>query len=112
MSAWLDRYSVPDYEVPPSGTRGLPPFIAQVQIRCTAAHFNSAGVSGVRVPRFLAPSFAHDGFLWYFTFLVLASLFPAILLFRSTQRFINWRAISFTVFWVATHGLIWEATLA
>ena len=60
----------------------------------------------------LAPPFAHEGFPWYFTFLVVASLFPAILLFRSTQRFINWRAVSFTVFWVVVTSLIWEATLA
>ena len=98
---WLDRYNVPDYEVPPSGTRGLPPFIAQVQIR-TPLLISIALVSAAfAYKRFLAPSF-----------LVLASLFPAILLFRSTQRFINWRAVSFTVFWVALTSLIWEATLA
>jgi uncharacterized membrane protein len=52
------------------------------------------------------------GFPSYFTFLVLASFFPAILLFRSTRSFINWRAVSFTVFWVVLTSLIWEATLA
>ena len=100
---WLDRYNVPDYEVPPSGTRGLPPFIAQVQIR-TPLIVSIALVSAAFVyKRLLAPPFAHEGFPWYFTFLVVASLFPAILLFRSTQRFINWRAVSFTVFWVVAH---------
>jgi len=109
---WLDRYNVPDYEVPPSGTRGLPPFIAQVQIRTPLIVSIALVSAAFAYKRLLAPPFAHEGFPWYFTFLVVASLFPAILLFRSTQRFINWRAVSFTVFWVVVTSLIWEATLA
>src|SRR4029450_5996537 len=58
------------------------------------------------------PHTAHEGFPSYFTFLVLASLFPSILLFKSTQRFINWQAVTFTVFWVALTSIFWEATLA
>ena len=62
MRYWLDSYNVPDYEVPPSGTRGLPPYIAQVQIR-TPLLISIALVSAAFVyKRLLAPPFAHEGF--------------------------------------------------
>jgi len=109
---WLEKYNVPDYKVPPSGNQGLPPFIAQVQIWTPVLVSLALIAAALAYKRFVAPPMAHDGFPSYFTFLVLASLFPAILLFRSTRRFINWRAVSFTVFWVVLTSLIWEATLA
>jgi hypothetical protein len=109
---WLDKYNVPDYHTPPRGSGGLPPFIAQVQIRTPLLISVSLVAAAWAYKRFLTPPMAQDGFPSYFAFLVLASLFPAILLFRSTQRFINWRAVSFTVSWVALTSLIWEATLA
>jgi hypothetical protein len=110
---WLEKYNVPDYEVPPRGNRGLPPFIAQLQIRTPLLIALALLAAAWAYKRFLAaPRDARVGFPSYFTFLVLASLFPAILLFRSTQRFINWRAVSFTVLWVVLTSLIWEATLA
>jgi hypothetical protein len=109
---WLEKYNVPDYEVPPRGNMGLPPFIAQVQLRTPLLISLALIAAAWAYKKYLAPEMAHDGFPSYFTFLVLASLFPAILLFRSTRRFINWRAVSFTVFWVVLTSLIWEATLA
>jgi hypothetical protein len=111
---WLERYNVADYHVPPGQTRGhgLPAFIAQVQIRTPLVISVSLVTAAWLYKKFLAPPMAQAGFPSYFTFLVLASLFPAILLFRSTQRFINWRAVSFTVLWVVLTSLIWEATLA
>jgi len=110
---WLEKYNVPDYEVPPRGTQGLPPFIAQVQIRTPLLISLALVAAACAYKWFLAlPLDVRVGFPSYFTFLVLASLFPAILLFKSTQRFINWRAVSFTVFWVVLTSLIWEATLA
>ena len=112
-STWLDKYNVPDYEVPPRGTQGLPPFIAQVQIRTPVLiSLRLLAVACAYKWFFALPLDAREGFPSYFTFLVLASFFPAVLLFRSTQRFINWRAVSFTVFWVVLTSLIWEATLA
>lgn len=110
---WLEKYNVPDYEVPPRGTQGLPPFIAQVQIRTPVlVSLPLLAVACAYKWVFALPLDAREGFPSYFAFLVLASFFPAVLLFRSTQRFINWRAVSFTVFWVVLTSLIWEATLA
>jgi hypothetical protein len=109
---WLDRYNVPDYDIPPGPNRGLPPFIAQVQIRTPLLISAGLVAAAWYYKKFLATPMAQDGFPSYFTFLVLASLLPSILLFRSTRRFINWRAVSFTVFWVVLTSLIWEATLA
>lgn len=109
---WLEKYNVPDYEVPPRGNHGLPPFIAQLQIRAPLL-ISLALVAAACVYKWqFAEPDDRAGFPLYFTFLVLASLFPAILLFRSTRRFINWRAVSFTMFWVLLTSLIWEATLA
>lgn len=109
---WLEKYNVPDYEVPPRGTHGLPPFIAQVQLRAPLLISLGLVAAAWAYKKFLAHPDDQVGFPSYFSFLVLASLFPAILLFRSTRRFINWRAVSFTVFWVVLTSLIWEATLA
>src|SRR4030095_10864514 len=83
---WLEKYNVPDYKVPPSGNQGLPPFIAQVQIWTPVLVSLALIAAALAYKRFVAPPMAHDGFPSYFTFLVLASLFPAILLFRSTRR--------------------------
>jgi hypothetical protein len=44
--------------------------------------------------RFLSAS--REGFPWYFTYLVLASIIPSAGFFYTVQRFVNWRAFSFT----------------
>ena len=109
---WLKLYNVPDYEIPPGkANRGLPPFIAQVML-LKPLSIAAALLAAAYLYKKLGPHEAHAGFPLYFTFLVVASLFPSILLFKSTQRFINWQAVSFTVFWVALTSIFWEATLA
>jgi hypothetical protein len=110
---WLAKYNVPDYKAQPRGTEGLPPFIAQVQIRTPLLVSLILLAAAGAYKWFLAvPPDSRVGFPSYFTFLVLASFFPAIVLFKSTQRFINWQAVSLTVLWVLLTSLIWEATLA
>jgi len=110
---WLDKYNVDDYHIPPRTDGGLPPYVAQVQILAPLLISLGLVAAALIYKKFIAwPEELRAGFPSYFTFLVLASLFPAILLFRTTQRFINWRAVSFTVFWVVLTSLIWEATLA
>jgi hypothetical protein len=52
-----------------------------------------------------------DGFPGYFTFLVFIGIIPGILFFRTARSFINWRAFSFTFFFITLISLIWEATL-
>ncbi len=52
------------------------------------------------------------GWPWYFIVLVFGGLCPAAGFFPATRRFINWRALSLTVFFVLLVSLLWEATLA
>jgi hypothetical protein len=53
-----------------------------------------------------------SGFPGYFTFLVAGALLPAVSFFPVAKRFINWRALSLTLFFMLLVSLIWEATLA
>jgi hypothetical protein len=57
-------------------------------------------------------SASREGFPWYFTYLVLASIIPSAGLFHTVQRFVNWRAFSFTFFLILLISLLWEVTLA
>ena len=52
------------------------------------------------------------GFPGYFTFLVAAALVPSVAFFPVVRRFINWRALSLTLFFMLLVSLLWEATLA
>ena len=52
------------------------------------------------------------GFPGYFAFLVLGALAPAVSFFPVARRFINWRALSLTLFFMLLVSLVWEATLA
>ena len=54
----------------------------------------------------------NSGFPGYFTFLVLIAIVPAIAFFHTAKVLINWRAFSFTFFFVLLISLIWEATFA
>jgi hypothetical protein len=109
---WLKLYNVPDYDIPPGTTgRGLPLLLAQLQIRIPLT-ISAALVGAAWMYKAFGPHEYHDGFPTYFTFLVLASLLPSMLLFESTRRFINWQAFCFTLLWVLLTSLLWEATLA
>ena len=52
------------------------------------------------------------GFPGYFIFLVVGALLPAVTFFPVARRFINWRALSLTLFFMLLVSLLWEATLA
>jgi hypothetical protein len=52
------------------------------------------------------------GFPGYFIFLVLGALLPGVSFFPVARRFINWRALSLTLFFMLLVSLLWEATLA
>ena len=52
------------------------------------------------------------GFPGYFTFLVSTAVVPAAAFFPEARRFINWRALSLTLFIITLVSLFWEATLA
>jgi hypothetical protein len=52
------------------------------------------------------------GFPGYFTLLVAGALLPAVTFFPVAKRFINWRALSLTLFFMLLVSLVWEATVA
>jgi hypothetical protein len=55
------------------------------------------------------------GELWpppyYFTFLIVMSFVPAVLIYRNVKQVVNWRAFSFTCLYVLVTSCIWEVTL-
>jgi hypothetical protein len=53
-----------------------------------------------------------EGWPGYFIVLVVGGLVPAMSFFPVTRRFINWRALSLTMFFILLISLLWEATLA
>jgi hypothetical protein len=53
-----------------------------------------------------------EGFPGYFTFLVVGGLAPAMSFYPIARRFINWRALSLTLFFMLLVSELWEATLA
>jgi hypothetical protein len=52
------------------------------------------------------------GFPGYFAFLVAGAFFPSMSFFPVARRFINWRALSLTLFFMLLVSLLWEVTLA
>jgi lycopene cyclase domain-containing protein len=48
----------------------------------------------------------------YFMALVAGSTVPSMALFPAARTFINWRALSLTLFMILLISLFWEATLA
>src|SRR5437773_9230845 len=102
---WMAAYNVPDYG---AAAEGIP--------RIVRFHFASVVLGVVLIAaaivyrKFL--SGAPDGFPWYFVYLACASLIPSAGFFYTAQRFINWRAFSFTFFLLLMISLLWEVTLA
>ncbi|HEY6301811.1 MAG TPA: hypothetical protein VIX14_01985 [Terriglobales bacterium] len=104
---WLAAYNVPDYAGEARKMRRLLQFHATSSILAVlligAAWFYK---------KHLALPENQAGFPGYFTFLVAGALLPAAIFFPAARRFINWRALSLTLFFMLLVSLLWEATLA
>ena len=102
---WLSAYNVKDYRAAASNIDKLLKF-----------HPTSIVIGLVLVwaaivyKKLLSPS--PEGFPGYFTFLVATALVPAAAFFPEAKKFINWRALSLTLFIVLLISLFWETTLA
>jgi hypothetical protein len=102
---WMAAYNIPDYV---AATAGMP--------RLVQFHWPSLAcgtgllATAILYKKLWAP--APAGFPWYFTYLVMASIVPSAGFFRTAQPFINWRAFSFTFFFIVLVSMLWEATLA
>ena len=102
---WLAAYTIEDYR---GESRALP--------RLLKFHPTSLIVAGVLIAgAFIYKKyFSHvpDGWPGYFIVLMLGGLAPAMSFFPATKRFINWRALSMTMFFIMLVSMLWEATLA
>jgi hypothetical protein len=104
---WLAAYNIPDYPGEAKKMRRLlqfhPTSLILAVILTAAAWFYK---------KHLALAEDQAGFPGYFTLLVAGGLLPAVSFFPVARRFINWRALSLTLFFMLLVSLLWEATLA
>jgi len=102
---WLAAYTVQDYR---GEARALPkllkfhPASLLVGVVLIAAAF--------LYKKWFSP--VQDGFPGYFIVLVAGGLVPSMSFYPATRRFINWRALSLTMFLILLISMLWEATLA
>ena len=104
---WLAAYNVPDYLAEARKMRRLFEFhptslILALILICGAWFYK----------KHLALPADQAGFPGYFIFLVAGALLPAMSFFPVARRFINWRALSLTLFFMVLVSMLWEATLA
>jgi hypothetical protein len=104
---WLAAYNVPDYPGEARKMRRLLQFHPTSLILAVVL----IGVAWFYKKHLALPE-DQTGFPGYFTFLVAGALLPAISFFPVARRFINWRALSLTLFLMLLISLLWEATLA
>jgi hypothetical protein len=104
---WLAAYNLPDYAGEARKVRRLlqfhPTSLILAVVLIGAAWFYK---------KHLAVPADQAGFPGYFTFLVTGALLPAVSFFPVARRFINWRALSLTLFFMLLISLLWEVTLA
>jgi len=102
---WLAAYTVKDYQ---AESRALPKLLK--------FHPTSLLIGVVLIAAAVAYklwfSDVRQGLPGYFIVLVAGGLVPSIGLYPATGRFINWRALSLTMFFILLISLLWEATLA
>jgi hypothetical protein len=102
---WLAAYTIEDYR---GEARALP--------RLLQFHPTSLIVAAVLIgaafvyKRYFSP--VPEGWPGYFIVLVVGGLTPAMSFYPATKRFINWRALSMTMFFLMLVSMLWEATLA
>lgn len=101
---WLAAYNVPDYAGKAKQCSRLASFHKE-SLLFGVVLFAAAWI----YKKTLSP--IPQGFPLYFLFLLIASVVPSTGFFRVTRPFINWRAFSFTMFFILLVSLLWEATL-
>jgi hypothetical protein len=104
---WLAAYNVVDYPGEAKKMRRLIQFHPTSLILAVAM----IGAAWLYKKHFALPP-DRPGFPGYFTFLAIGGLLPAFTFFPAARRFINWRALSLTVFFMMLVSLFWEVTLA
>jgi hypothetical protein len=104
---WLAAYNMPDYPSEARRVRRLlqfhPTSLILALVLIGSAWFYK---------KHLALPDDQAGFPGYFSFLVAGALLPSVSFFPSARRFINWRALSLTLFFMLLISLLWEASVA
>jgi hypothetical protein len=104
---WVAAYNVVDYPGEARRMRGLLKFHPTSLVLAVVL----IGAAWFYKKHFAAPV-DQAGFPGYFAFLVAVALVPAVSFYPVARRFINWRALSLTLFFMMLVSLLWEATLA
>jgi hypothetical protein len=104
---WLAAYNVPDYSAEARKVPGLFQFHPTSLIFAAIA----VGIAYFYKKQYAAPG-DQAGFPGYFTLLAVGGLAPSMSFYPVARRFINWRALSLTLFLILLISLLWEATLA
>jgi hypothetical protein len=102
---WLAAYTVEDYGAEARASRRL------LQFHPTSLVLGVALIVGAIIYKKWFSS-VPDGWPGYFIVLVAGGLIPSVSFYPATRRFINWRALSLTMFFILLVSLLWEATLA
>lgn len=102
---WLAAYTVEDYAGEARAQRRLMQFHPESLV---------LGMALIAVAIVYKRYFSSvpEGWPGYFIVLVAGGLVPSVSFFSVTRRFINWRALSLTMFIMLPVSLLWEATLA
>jgi hypothetical protein len=102
---WLATYSVQDYRGEACALPKLlefhPTLLIVGVVLIAAAIAYKRWFSDVR-----------EGLPGYFIVLVAGGLIPSMSFYPVTRRFINWRALSLTMYFILLVSMLWEATLA
>lgn len=102
---WLAAYTVPDYA---GEARALPKLL---QFHPLSMIFGLALIAlAIGYKKWF--SAVPESLPGYFIVLVVGGLIPPVSFYPVTRKFINWRALSLTLFFVLLISLLWEATLA
>ena len=102
---WLAAYTVEDYR---GEARALPKLLQFHPISLIVGVVLI--VAAVAYKHWLSD--VRPGLPGYFIVLVVGGLVPSISFYPVTRRFINWRALSLTMYFILLVSMLWEATLA
>jgi hypothetical protein len=102
---WLAAYSVEDY---PGEARALTKLL---QFHPTSLIIGLVLIgAAITYKRWFSD--VREGLPGYFIVLVAGGLIPSMSFYPVTRRFINWRALSLTMYFILLVSMLWEATLA
>jgi hypothetical protein len=102
---WLAAYTVQDYPGEARASRRL------LQFHPTSLVVGVALIAAAIIYKKWFSS-VPGGWPGYFIVLVTGGLIPSVSFYPVARRFINWRALSLTMFFILLVSMLWEATLA